>query len=367
MRHAARIYTLCTTSTVAMVLAFAGCGKKDEAKISLGLQKVEPIVIEATPSGFASSGASLSSEVKPLGSCNNVLDGASFLNCLAQTSLSDTQPEGAIGQWYLWWIKSLDRRIDEFNTRFTAVPTCLSATPTNVTFDLSGITSGTTMPTLTVPLQCFETLSTPNNEGSMDLSFSKVDGKVYVVNRSTNRYNNTDQFIITIAETDEEGTEAKIWVLMGGTQSMVGGGGAYNSVAIMRIYANKETGEFAYNWLTNDYGSNDFTNVFVRSNGSDGLYVTGRSGSDLTTDFDFGSSATSVCLTPSDLSVVSTSCTGLDVFPSSTSGISLGATSRYTPDQIQLSATYDHSQSGAGILKNLRQIDLANTLSSVAD
>lgn len=365
MRQNARFCALGMTSAMALALTFTACSKNEDAKISLGLQQVEPIVVEVTPSGFASGSASLSG-VKPLGSCNSVLDGASFLSCLAQTSLSETQPDGAVGQWYLWWIKSLDNRIEEFNTRFTAVPTCLSETPTDVTFDLSGIASGTALPTLTVPLQCFETLSTPNNEGSMDLSFSKANGKVYVVNRSTNRYNNTDQFIITIAETDEDGTEAKIWVLMGGTQSIPSGGN-YGSVAIMRIYANKSTGEFAYNWLTNDYQSNDFTNVFVRSNGNDGLYVRGRSGSSLTTDFDFGSSATSVCLTPSDLSVTSTSCTGLDVFPSSTSGISLGATSRYTPDQIQLSATYDHSQSGAGILKNLREIDLANTLSSVAD
>ncbi len=325
------------TAALASAFIVVGCDSSS-SNSTLGLPLVSPIVEGATPSVFKTAVAAFipgtDLQQAPLRSACSVTNDASFRECLLSLVLSPTAPDGALGQWYLHWVRSTDEKVKEFNSRFSSTLACLSTTPIDMEFDFSGTGKMdlTGLGPVSTKLQCWESLSLPEGEtGTADMAFSVVDGETTIVQRVVKPgTSNGSGSIMTIAKVNSAGNEAKIWVLLSSYQSG-------NKTAIVnRILSNSETKAFAIDWLTTDVDSNRYRNFFLRSNGTDSMHVSGKGGAAANHTY-----AGLACARPDSLTTAGTDCSTLGLFPDVGLGPTALLTSGTMPAPGATNALYD--------------------------
>ncbi len=302
-----------------VLLALNACNSSSSSN-SITFPDVSDIVAAAAPTSFAGGARRQSRD-----SCASYAAPANIFSCISQYVLSDSQPAGAVGQWFLYWVNNLDGRLAELVTRFSSsAPACQSATPTDLTFVIDSSTSdtisGTTSLSIPVSFSCYDSYTGPDGvtEGG-GVAWGSKDGYTYLMDRSTGNSGLAGvERIISIAKVNSAGDEAEIWVLMNGTSA--------NTPSIMRIKANKTTKAFAYEnraGHTNNY----FQYLFIQSDGTAKMYTAGSNSSGASLSAALG---TSSCVKPDSFTTLATGCTtdNLDRFPTSAfvgSDVSIGA------------------------------------------
>jgi hypothetical protein len=261
-------------------LAFLGCSSnKDDAKgkISLGLNALKPIVSASAPTVFGASSSGLVSlkslenkstdEVSAMSLCDGAISSADKVRaCLYDQILTSDLPANvAVGQWYLHWINNLDSNVQELNTRFETKPTCLESTPIDISFDLDTLVGpGESLPSVGMKLQCREVFSSTDSSQHQDGAFGISNDKIFYVTRSRSSNGNQRSYMLVLAQSDVNGTEARIWVVLASGRAGILGD---EDVSIMRINANKTTKSFAVERITTNGNNNRLTNFIAIADG----------------------------------------------------------------------------------------------------
>lgn len=306
---------------VAVSAGIIGCSKKkeDEAtKVNLGLTAVKPIVTDSAPSAFGSATAA---SLNPYaGSCptdNPVNLAEEVLACLSEQVLpvALVGENVSLGQWYLHWVNNLDTNIQALNTRFETKPTCMDSSIVDVEFDLDRLTGDAgLLPIVTMKLQCRESFSSTDTTQTQDGAFGIVDSKIYYVTRSSTANGNQRSYILTLAQANLDGTDARIWVVLSSGNSGVAGD---EDVSVMRISATPGTNSFAVERVSTNGNNNRITNFIAISDGT---------ALKLDADNTAQGGSLDTCVSASNISEASTGCGAMTSFPvgSGTNVMSLG-------------------------------------------
>ncbi len=325
-----------------LALSVLGCSKN-----GLNFPGVTEIIAQSAPSGFAAGRRQLG-EVTRDACTGGYASPSAIFSCLSTFVLSDTQPSGGVGQWFLYWITALDNRLTELETRFDSnPPACQAATGVDFSFvlDSSGADaiSGTTSLAVPATFSCRDDYTAPDGNPGGGIAWGTKDGATYLMDRSSGNGGLSGvERIISIAKVNAAADEAEIWIFLNGTSA--------NTPTLMRIKGNKTTDAFSYEARGMGHNNNLFKYLFIRSNGTDKMYVAGQddTGNDLA-----GTLGTSQCVSPSSFSTTASGCTtdGLDLYPSSdfsSTNTSLGTAVSASAVVTAFEAVFDDALTGVG-------------------
>lgn len=306
---------------ILLLLLAISCGGGEDSESSSsggfdsGVPAIDPIVAETTPSGLKSSFVGLrlqkNNQVSMLDT--PVTDPASLITWLT-TYVTSTCDTCAASLYYRYWTKVVDEEIAQLEQRFSTVPDCVTATPTEVNFP-NPMGDGT----IDIHLSCNDSgdgsSSNPQGVDSMDRFFGVNNGTVYLLQRIV--YSNGSKRAF-IAEASSEGNDVKIWDISKGTDT--------GTDLVVRIFADKTTDEFTYFLASeNPTYTNGVTHFFARTLGGNAFISTQTAENPASSTMGIPQdifSTTTVCSTSDDITSETGDCDAINAQPT---GFAIGA------------------------------------------
>lgn len=277
-----------------------------------GVPAVDPIVANATPSALTP----LSSFINTLKNYRGALIDKSLavtnettLVTWLSTCVFATSDGCASSLYYRYWTNVVDDKINEMERRFSEVPVCVNANPTQVDFP-NPMGSGN----ITIYLSCNDSgddsSTPPAGVQSQNMYFGFNNNIVYLFFKTVYTNGSARAFI---AEASSAGNDVKIWDISKGDSA--------NNNSVSRVFANSATNDFSYFFAAENPSNNaNVVHFFARRSG-DNLFIhsqaddtAGTAGIQTPVDILTGNT-TSTCRSASNVTTAGSDCSAINGQP----------------------------------------------------